>query len=294
MVKCAEGQSCCDKGGKKGCFPASECGGGSEVCFATDCTGNPTPECLQARFSETLKRPDCSCEETCGNEFNKLGTTQGYDGASMRPVSQIVTEDHGLTEGSPAYWEKFEELHQEALTDCRKQCGDCETAEPLSLSGPPSVTKPGSYQYSATGGLGDKTWSVSGTGATIDESGMVSLSEEACGSFTVSVTDKCGRTASSACMVSNNGHWVSQGRSCSAWDGDNWMGSCQSGNMLYSLGGFSSNQSCVAVGCNVANPDGTHDHCKCCQNPCPDDPSVCDGTGAIQCLATVMAYKWGC
>jgi hypothetical protein len=88
------------------------------------------------------------------------------------------------------------------------------------LNGPDVVTKPGTYQYSASGG-DELFWSVWGQGASIDQTGLVSLDTTACGSFTVTVSG-CGYTESKNVPISNAGKWdqgVLTGKTPAGWCG---------------------------------------------------------------------------
>lgn len=209
MVTCTEGSTCCEKGGVKGCHPSAECDdGGGASCNTTSCQENPTEECLQARFGGALAK-GCSCTELCEQELSNFGTTQANDGSSYRPLDEIVTSDYGLQPGTPEFDEKFDELKTSAVEECRSRCGDCDGAPDLAISGSDAVTAPGGYQYTASGGLQPHTWEVSGTGASIDDSGYLTLAANACGSFTVTVRDSCGATAEFIGRVTNHGQWVS-------------------------------------------------------------------------------------
>jgi hypothetical protein len=101
---------------------------------------------------------------------------------------------------------------------------------PVSLAGPDNeshdITRPGSYQYSAAGGLGPYQWSVAGTegqgGLSIDPTGTLTLSSQTCGSFVVTVQDRCGTAVSRTLRVESPdaGRWVRTGE-CGAfvpWD----------------------------------------------------------------------------
>lgn len=76
------------------------------------------------------------------------------------------------------------------------------------LSGSDAVTKPGGYQYAMVDPVGPVEWSVSGTGASIDQTGYVTLEASACGAITVTGIDACGREASADVRVTNAGQWV--------------------------------------------------------------------------------------
>jgi len=206
----------------------------------------------------------------CQAEVGRYGTTQGY--SDYRSIPTIVMEDHGLTMDDPAYWGKVEELTQAAITNCRTSCNPCIDATEVAISGSDAITKPGGYQYGVSGGVGPYTWSVGGTGATIDDAGYVTLSDEACGSIYITVTDKCGVSDNMAARVTNNGHWEAE----------------------------TPNQGCVGGICNHSSAKGyviitKEDHkysifYKCCfpEPPynevcegCPDPVGIPDYCGAI-------------
>jgi hypothetical protein len=91
---------------------------------------------------------------------------------------------------------------------------DCSSVLPLSIAGSGAVSKPtdpqNPPQYSASGGIGPYTWAISGVGASMNQqTGQLSLSDSACGPFTIVATDSCGATAFLTGRVSNNnaGRW---------------------------------------------------------------------------------------
>ncbi|MFA5478141.1 MAG: hypothetical protein WC271_15730, partial [Bacteroidales bacterium] len=235
-LDCRQGETCCTNpdGEDFECRPLSECDGGAlRECYPIDCQQNPTSDCMESRFGQALQDggEECNCTKLCEEEFNHFGTTQNYDGSSYEGINTKVLNE-GYAAGSPAFWERYEELKAAAMGACRKQCGDCETADPLAISGPDAVTTPGGYSYAVSGGLASYEWSISGTGASIDQNGNVTLAGEACGSYTVTCTDACGNSASISARVTNNGHWEYQGIiSCNftyggggGYCGDGWGG----------------------------------------------------------------------
>lgn len=207
-ASCPDEKSCCEKGGILGCYPYAECDGGGAACPPpADCSTEPTMECLQSRFAPVLEHEGCTCDDACWREYDDYGTTQNYDGGSYRTIDQIVREDYGLERGTPEYWEQFEELKNEALDQCLKECGDCTSANPLVVSGPDALVAPGGYQYEASGGIEPYSWLASGSGASIDANGYLTISEGGCGSITISGKDACGSSATMKARVTNNGKW---------------------------------------------------------------------------------------
>jgi hypothetical protein len=85
--------------------------------------------------------------------------------------------------------------------------GVCPGKEPI-ISGPDAVVSNSGTQYTAIGGMGKKTWSVTGTGASISDSGYLTLSAAACGGFLVTVTDTCGQSATLRGRISDRGQWI--------------------------------------------------------------------------------------
>jgi len=288
VKKCGSGEACCSKGGVRDCWPWKDCDKSPDYCYSTDCRQNPSPNCLQTRFAQgmALEGADgCSCEEMCRKEFEKYGTTQNYNEGSYVPVVDLVRQQYGTPFGTPEFWEKYEEIKEDAVKSCRDQCTPCEQAGALALSGSDAVTSPGGYQYGASGGLGPYQWAVAGTGAVIDQTGYVTLSEEACGSFSVTVQDRCGQVKSMSARVTNNGAWVSV-TECDGvpaytrnppCQGTPLTGSCTKGKCMYEWG----------FGCgDIPGPD-----------PCNargDPDSYCKAVGydaATSCGVTVKEWK---
>lgn len=77
------------------------------------------------------------------------------------------------------------------------------------VSGSDAVTKPGTSAYSATGGAGGNTWSVVGTGCSIDQDGNLTLGDTACGMSIITCEDCCGNSDSMEIRVTNGGSYGS-------------------------------------------------------------------------------------
>jgi len=201
---------------------SGEPGTGFNWCVSDNVSGVPSEETLEARFAEALEH-DCECAEVCDTVLYIYDTIQSYDGASGRPISEIVIEDYELEQGSPEYWEKYEELKAEALAECVAQCTECEGLEDLAWSdGNPETIAPDSWVTVAVSG--DKapySWSVSGTGFWFDAGHTITsmenagtsvdlyADETACGSATISVTGGCQSvTGYVRCTAGRWGDWI--------------------------------------------------------------------------------------
>lgn len=221
MVQCGESERCCSNGVEVGCFPSGECVGGEfNPCVSDNVSDDPSDADLAARFSTGLSY-DCSCAEMCNNELDIYGTTQDYDGASGRTLSDIVIEDYALEEGSPEYWEKLGELKAEAIYLCTNQCITCGGAEPMTWdteNNPETIVADSSEDIFILDGLGPFQWSVSGLGYTLDaeetterQNGLT-CAAGTCGVdydavATITVTDACGGDVT-ADIRNTAGGWV--------------------------------------------------------------------------------------
>jgi len=146
------------------------------------------------------------------------------------------------------------------------------------------VTRPGGYQYTAEGGFKPYTWEAEGTGVTIDDEGYVTLADDACGAFTVTVTDACGQSAAMDARITNAGHWEAGSVVANQYEGQTCTypnsygaggGECISGKVKYDViwcgGGL-----CTAIGCPL-------------DNPCPGLTPY--GTGQVM---QYVPYEWVC
>jgi len=192
-------------------------------CVPDSVSEDPTVSALGARFATALEH-DCDCQTLCEAEWDIYGTTQGYDGASGRKVSQIVIEDYGLAEGSPEYWEKYEEIKQEAINQCREQCDECYNAEEFELDDEntaDTIVAGGFIGIYITGGVAPYTFETSSFGydlngmqsyTTEGQSVTLSCSNGTCGTdfdpvASVTVTDACGSVVT-ADVRNTSGGWV--------------------------------------------------------------------------------------
>jgi hypothetical protein len=195
----------------------------------------------------------------------------------MRTIERIVIEDDGYEYLSPEYNEAVETRTAEAMAECQDDCGDCTTADPVVVSGSDAITSSSSTQYTASGGIGPYTWDVSGEGATIDETGRVTLGEDACGGFTVTATDTCGTSDSLSARVTDRGMWGPESVICeppTTWDCSTWGGSDCIIEATYHN-----------ITCSWYFPPGKCDACRDVSSPC----LPCDGV-----MERYIKQEWTC
>jgi len=218
-IPCEMPKWCCNKNGEPGCWLEEECDEPPPSgCVTTDMSDNPDAYDSSQRFGAYGET--CTCEILCEGEIEKYGTTQTYDGSSYRTLSQIATEDYGLTEGTPEHTEKMGELHDDALSLCVDECEASEACQgevPV-ISGADSIPPgAGEYPYSVSGGVPPYTWSVSGNGgqggASISSSGVLSIQKANCGSYIISATDACGVEGTFS-VRSSSGKWRKDSHVC--------------------------------------------------------------------------------
>jgi len=185
--------------------------GGAYECVPENVSDNPTHDALIDRFDEALAL-DCTCEEICEEEYNIFGTTQGYDGASYRPIVDIVREDYGFEDGTPESWEKYAELKAEALAQCLEECNWCLEPMEWAESNPETIDQDDQIAISVTGGEGPYKWTVGGAGFSLGASetedgvNLLNADESACGAATIKVTDACETTVTGYVRCTE-GYW---------------------------------------------------------------------------------------
>jgi hypothetical protein len=229
----------------------------------------------------------------CNNEFDIFGTTQGYDGASGKKITDLALEQCGVgcVDGSPAYWEKHAELKQAALDDCITACQCAEGMAWDTENSPETIVAGSSVQVFVTGGRGPYTWSVSGNGysllvsETVTGINQVTCAEGDCGtdydaSVSISVIDACGNTASGT-LKNAEGEWV-------------LINSCgtlvsQEGHITYIEGIYKyiEDHCCSDIPANCSHPE-----CGSCYGT--GGSSACDGAEANQGCDGYETYEWSC
>lgn len=285
-------------------------GAGYNWCVSENVSDDPGEEALEARFAEALEH-DCDCAEVCDTELYIHDTIQSYDGASGRPISEIVVQDYGFAQGSPEYWEKFNELKAEALAECVAQCTQCEGLEDLAWGegNPETIAPDSSVGISVSGDKAPYTWSVGGTGFWFDaEHTITTLADagasvtlyadaDACGSATITVTGGCGGSVDGYVRCTAGG-WVLT-NSCGVYAGE--FGELISGNTKIEewvctvCPGSSNNPVCGCI-----PPFEASCACLCCGAVCGDwrtdfeDNSWCPGETTGCAANGYKEYEWQC
>lgn len=85
----------------------------------------------------------------------------------------------------------------------------CKPEDSLTISGTETITRNSSAQYTASGCPWDVSWSVSGTGATISSTGLLTVGSTACGTLTVIANcSQCGTSTTKNVRVTDAGGWA--------------------------------------------------------------------------------------
>ena len=213
-VVCDDDERCCSDGYTVDCRPPEDCVSMTwNTCLPQNVVGDPSEEALARRFTTALGF-GCSCAEICENEFDIYDTTQGYDGASGRTIPEIVEQDYGFTEGDSEYWAKYNELKEDALAQCELECEGCAGCQAVSWDEDTSaetIEGTDSVVVAVTGNCTPFTWEVSGSGFSLENEETIGasnllISDGACGSAVITVTDACGNVATAAVRCTN-GQW---------------------------------------------------------------------------------------
>lgn len=98
------------------------------------------------------------------------------------------------------------------------QCPECEppatknvqiTCDPLTITGSDTTTKNSTKQYTSADCCGEVQWTVSGKGATISSTGLLTTGSTACGTLTITATcTECGTSATQDVRITNAGTWT--------------------------------------------------------------------------------------
>ncbi|PIP71219.1 MAG: hypothetical protein COW90_01170 [Nitrospirae bacterium CG22_combo_CG10-13_8_21_14_all_44_11] len=102
--------------------------------------------------------------------------------------------------------------HKSSLRDPHPCLVGCpEPPVPLTIAGSEIITRNNTAQYTASGCPSNIIWSVSGSGATISSTGLLTVGSTACGSLTITATcPACGTSATQYVRVTDAGKWGPQ------------------------------------------------------------------------------------
>jgi len=124
-------------------------------------------------------------------------------------------------------------INKIVLAECKEGCGqnipgnylqNPEDVLRWNPANPQTITRNTSRAVSVIGGTGPYKWSVSGTGFTLNNSTSTSntlnANNSACGSASITVTDKYGDTVSGSLRCTSSGEWVRADNDYCAIPGD--------------------------------------------------------------------------
>lgn len=140
-------------------------------------------------------------------------TNHLYDGMPVTKGAKIgeadstggVTGPHLHLEYSPS-GEIFDKDSKVDPHICMTPCP--EPPVPLTIIGTETITTNSSAQYTATGCPSNVAWSVSGNGATISSTGLLTVGSTACGTLTITATcSGCETSATQHVRVTDAGGW---------------------------------------------------------------------------------------
>jgi len=167
------------------------------------------------------------------------------------------------------------------IPDCENNCDPTPY-----VSGPGSITAPGSAQYALINSAGSILWSVSGSGATITQNGLVTVTSGACGTLVVTATDNCCGAFNKEVVISNNGYWEEIAYCDAEWGPYQNSNSCIQGSMKYGYGIIPYCGGCPDGWDWCANPCGA----AYPQSLCADPP----GLPIATCVTFLQTFKWSC
>lgn len=122
-------------------------------------------------------------------------------------------------------------------------CASCGGAD---ISGTTTVGRGGVYQYTITGDAGAVTWAAYGVGASIDQTGLLTVAAWACGTIIIRAVSNCCGTLERRTRVVDSGYW----------DTVNRIIICEGNSVIPS-------ESCILAAYRYTNWQGS-----ACVNPC--------------------------
>ena len=174
----------------------------------------------------------------------------------------------------------------------------CRPEDTLTIIGSETIIRNSSAQYTTSGCPSNVEWTVSGTGVSITQAGVLSASGSACGSLLVTATcAACGTFATHSVRVADAGQWV-QINSC---------GSPGVGTIVTTISGRYKYEDTWCGICNCCPPPGpTCDLCEtvfpttCPQhgaNPGSNTTECQSGGEGVKAWCKVngnLIYEWQC
>ena len=189
-------------------------------------------QCAPEEYSEDDY--GCPCSDLCESELHTKGNTYDYN----KTIHETVIETYA--EGSPEYYEAYEQLKQENLAECEQKCEEARQEscsqvgiiklEPNTDANPETIAQSSSAIISFLGGERTVSASISGSGFWLDADHSLTSTENsdkqiqiytdetACGSGELTVSDKC--SSASYSIRCTDGEWVVTGTGESTW---NWI-----------------------------------------------------------------------
>jgi len=89
-------------------------------------------------------------------------------------------------------------------------------AQAITINGSDTIAGNTSSQYTAANCAGPVSWSVSGTGASVNSSGLLSTAGSSCGTITLTATCLLDGATASREVRANSGSWVLVGKTTDA------------------------------------------------------------------------------
>jgi len=264
------------------------CGSPTTIAQQTQCAAGS----LRNRFDE-LK----SGRYTPQNPpWNLSKTTKTLDGVNVKPANAATGALFAYDPEAGIQWggddpkiggnAAFCQLWHGKKLGFAKPCP--EPPVPLTISGSDTTTRNSTKQYTVTGCPSAVTWSVSGSGATISSTGLLTAGATACGSLLVTATcAACGTSTTQYVRVTDAGQWVITSY-CNLGAGFICTFNEISGKNLYEIrmGGTTYPPACPTNYCAISG--------YTCNDSSPiSAPHTCGGTGFC-CVHTWYIYEWRC
>lgn len=139
-------------------------------------------------------------------------TKNSLDSVAVTPANKAVAVLFSYTPWVGQGWGGKKGIGGNALF-CKawKQLGfvKCKPEDILTIAGSETITRNNKAQYTATGCPSNVKWTVTGKGASISSTGLLTAGATACGSLTVTAScSGCGTSATQDVRVADAGQWV--------------------------------------------------------------------------------------